>query len=235
MTSASPRNIFLWNKLYFRNGDSKLPRAVVGAMMTLADKDTFEFWVSRATLGKYTGLSIKQVDRQIAANIKSGWLVRLERGSNLTERANRYKLTVPEMDSSVEADSEGTGQMRPDDRTDVSDKLDICVPLTTDRTTLKSSSNTSNNANTSNRGGAESTAYRWIPKADAPDLPDVSSVDWSPFCSTEERTAFYVRYVLNECQGLGLADTNNELQCEFEGFRLSVVNLSEYVELIEKS
>ncbi|MGD1281334.1 hypothetical protein ACKUUI_05975 [Mycobacterium seoulense] len=86
--------IILWDKAYNRNKDATLPRAVVNAIRTHMDNHTLEGWVKAETLADYTGLKIRAVRAQIAANVKAGWLEVVESG-NSSGKANTYRLTYP--------------------------------------------------------------------------------------------------------------------------------------------
>jgi hypothetical protein len=86
--------IILWDQVYNRNGDPNLPRAVVNAIRTHMNNHTLEGWVRAETLADYTGLKLRAVRAQIAANRKAGWLKVVEKG-NSSGKANSYRLTYP--------------------------------------------------------------------------------------------------------------------------------------------
>jgi hypothetical protein len=88
--------IILWDQAYNRNGDSKLPRTVMNAIRTYMDNRTLEGWVRAQTLAEDTGLQERAVWKQIAANVKAGWLQVVKSG-NSSGLANRYRLTIPEV------------------------------------------------------------------------------------------------------------------------------------------
>lgn len=92
--------IIRWDQAYNRNGDKDLPRTVVNVIRTYMDNRTLEGWVKRSTLMRDTGLSERQVDRQIAANVKAGWLEITSRGHS-AGKSNDYRLTHPKADISV--------------------------------------------------------------------------------------------------------------------------------------
>lgn len=92
--------IILWDQAYNRNGDTELPRTVVNAIRTHMDNHTLTGWVRAETLAEYTGLSVRQVRRQIAANVKAGWLG-IPKSGNSSGLANSYRLTFPKGDTSV--------------------------------------------------------------------------------------------------------------------------------------
>lgn len=92
--------IIRWDQAYNRNGDSSFPRAVVNVIRTYMDNDTLAGWVKRSTLMSDTGLSERQVDRQITANVKAGWLEITSRGHS-GGKSNDYRLTYPKADTSV--------------------------------------------------------------------------------------------------------------------------------------
>jgi hypothetical protein len=94
--------IIRWDQAYSRNGDGKLPRAVVHVIRTYMDNDTLAGFVKRETLARDTGLSLRQVDRHIAANVAAGWLEITDQG-NSSGKANDYRLTFPDRDTSVTA------------------------------------------------------------------------------------------------------------------------------------
>jgi len=99
--------------MYNRNGDPKLPRMVVNAIRTHMNNHTLTGWVKQETLADYTGLSVRQVRRQIDANVKAGWLEVTSVG-NSSGLASSYRLTLPKADmdvrigsvSSVKADTD---------------------------------------------------------------------------------------------------------------------------------
>lgn len=91
---ASAPAIIGWDQAYNRNGDAQLPRAVVNVIRTYVDNDTLTGWVKAETLAEATGLQVRGVRKQIAANVKAGWLVVVESG-NSSGKANTYRLTYP--------------------------------------------------------------------------------------------------------------------------------------------
>ena len=107
--------IIEWDQAYNRNGDPKLPRAVVNVIRTYMDNDTVSGWVSQETLMENTGLSESQVRRQIKANVETGWLEVVKRGC--VGKATDYRLTYPEPvtdDRLLDAAGEtNTGHIRP--------------------------------------------------------------------------------------------------------------------------
>ncbi|WP_162625707.1 hypothetical protein, partial [Mycolicibacterium llatzerense] len=96
-------NILVWDQAYNRNRDSKVPRTVVNVIRTYMDNVTMSGFVKRETLAGDTGLSTRQVDRQIAANVDAGWLKIVSRGHS-AGKANDYLLTLPEGDTYVAID-----------------------------------------------------------------------------------------------------------------------------------
>ncbi|VBA57618.1 hypothetical protein LAUMK191_04104 [Mycobacterium attenuatum] len=100
--------IIAWDQAYNRNGDSTLPRTVVNAIRTHANNHTLEAWVKAETLADYTGLQIRAVRAQIAANRKAGWL-EVVRSGNSSGLANRYRLTYPKgvVDDTVPSPTKG--------------------------------------------------------------------------------------------------------------------------------
>lgn len=86
--------IIRWDQAYNRNGESKLPRAVVNAIRTHVDNHTLTGWVKAKTLADYTGLQERAVRAQISTNVKAGWLEVVESG-NSSGKANIYRLTYP--------------------------------------------------------------------------------------------------------------------------------------------
>ncbi|MGU3502416.1 hypothetical protein [Mycobacterium sp. C31M] len=86
--------ILVWDQAYNRNGDVKLPRSVVNVIRTYANNDTLEGWVTAETLARATGLQIRAVRKQIAANVAAGWLEIVKSG-NSSGLANTYRLTYP--------------------------------------------------------------------------------------------------------------------------------------------
>lgn len=83
-----------WDLAYTRNGDGKLPRAVVHAIRTYMGNNSLTGWVKEETLARDTGLSVRQVRRQIKANVEAGWLEITQQG-NSSGLANSYRLTYP--------------------------------------------------------------------------------------------------------------------------------------------
>ncbi|PBA69938.1 hypothetical protein CKJ76_19525 [Mycobacterium avium] len=55
---------------------------------------TLEGWVKAEKLAEYTGLKVRGVRKQIAANVKAGWLEIVQSG-NSSGLANTYRLTYP--------------------------------------------------------------------------------------------------------------------------------------------
>jgi hypothetical protein len=86
-----------WDQAYNRNGDPDLPRAVVNAIRTHMNNHTLTGWVKQETLSDYTGLSVRQVRRQIDANVKAGWLEVVKLG-NSSGLASSYRLAYPKAD-----------------------------------------------------------------------------------------------------------------------------------------
>ena len=90
----SQPEILRWDQAYNRNGDGKLPRAVVNVIRTYMDNDSLAGWVSQETLARDTGLDESNVRRQIRKNAEAGWLVVTKRGR--AGRASEYRLTYPQ-------------------------------------------------------------------------------------------------------------------------------------------
>ncbi|GAB4678007.1 hypothetical protein [Mycobacterium timonense] len=86
--------VIRWDQAYNRNGDPKLPRAVVNAIRTHVDNHTLTGWVKAKTLAEYTGLKERAVRAQISANVKAGWLEIVQSG-NSSGLANTYRLSYP--------------------------------------------------------------------------------------------------------------------------------------------
>ncbi|WP_142395239.1 helix-turn-helix domain-containing protein [Mycobacterium avium] len=61
---------------------------------TYMNNDTLSGFVKQETLARDTGLSLRQVQRQIADNVKAGWLEVAEQGHS-ARKANVYRLTYP--------------------------------------------------------------------------------------------------------------------------------------------
>lgn len=108
--------IIQWDQAYNRNGDGKLPRAVMNVIRTYMNNSTLTYRVSQETLVRDTGLSESQVRRQIRENEKAGWLT-VKRGRS--GRASKYQLTYPQpvIDDRLDvvADESLTGHIRPVD------------------------------------------------------------------------------------------------------------------------
>lgn len=85
--------ILRWDQAYNRNGDSKLPRAVVNVLRTYMNNHSLSGWVKAETLARDTGMSVRGVRKQIAANVAAGWLEIVESGNSA--RATVYRLTYP--------------------------------------------------------------------------------------------------------------------------------------------
>lgn len=95
MTTKVPElPILAWDQAYNRNGDPKLPRAVVNAIRTHVDNRSLIGWVKADTLADYTGLQTRAVRKQISDNVKAGWL-EIVRSGNSSGLANTYRLTYP--------------------------------------------------------------------------------------------------------------------------------------------
>jgi hypothetical protein len=94
MSSSNVPAIIRWDQAYNRNRDPKLPRAVVNAIRTHANNHTLEAWVKAQTLADYTGLQERAIWKQIAANVKAGW-IEIVKSGNSSGLANRYRLTYP--------------------------------------------------------------------------------------------------------------------------------------------
>lgn len=90
----SQPEILRWDQAYNRNGDGKLPRAVVNVIRTYVNNDTLVGWVKAENLALATGLQVRGVRKQIAANVAAGWLEIVESG-NSSGLANTYRLTYP--------------------------------------------------------------------------------------------------------------------------------------------
>ncbi|WP_241472270.1 hypothetical protein [Mycolicibacterium neoaurum] len=90
----STPEILLWDQAYNRCGDAKLPRAVVNVIRTYMNTNTLTGWVKAETLAEATGMQIRGVRKQIAANVAAGWLEVTESG-NSSGKANTYRLTYP--------------------------------------------------------------------------------------------------------------------------------------------
>lgn len=86
--------IIQWDQAYNRNGDPKLPRAVVNVIRTYMDNATLTGWVKQDTLAEATGLQVRGVRKQIAANVAAGWLEVIQVG-NSSGLASTYRLTYP--------------------------------------------------------------------------------------------------------------------------------------------
>lgn len=86
--------VILWDQAYNRNGDPKLQRSVVNVIRTYVNSDSLVGWVKAETLAEATGLQIRGVRKQIAANVKAGWLEVIKSG-NSSGLANTYRLTYP--------------------------------------------------------------------------------------------------------------------------------------------
>lgn len=90
----STPEILLWDQAYNRNGDAKLPRAVVNVIRTYMDNDSLTGWVTQQTIARDTGLDETNVRRQIKKNVDAGWLAVTKRGR--AGRASEYRLTCPQ-------------------------------------------------------------------------------------------------------------------------------------------
>lgn len=86
--------VILWDQAYNRNGDPKLQRSVVNVIRTYVNSDSLVGWVKAETLAEATGLQIRGVRKQIAANVEAGWLEVVKSG-NSSGLANTYRLTYP--------------------------------------------------------------------------------------------------------------------------------------------
>ena len=86
--------ILAWDQAYNRNGDPKLPRAVANVIRTYMNNHSLTGYVKAETLAKHTGLQVRGVRKQIAANVAAGWLEIVESGHS-GRKANVYRLTYP--------------------------------------------------------------------------------------------------------------------------------------------
>lgn len=87
--------IIEWDQAYNRNGDPKLPRTVVNVIRTYMDNHSLTGFVKQETLAEATGLSVRGVRKQIAANVAAGWL-EIEELGNSSGKATVYRLRYPE-------------------------------------------------------------------------------------------------------------------------------------------
>jgi hypothetical protein len=90
----SQPEILKWDQAYNRNGDGKLPRAVMNVIRTYMNNHTLAGWVSQETLARDTGLDESNVRRQIKKNTDAGWIVVTKRGR--AGRASEYRLAYPQ-------------------------------------------------------------------------------------------------------------------------------------------
>ncbi|WP_141682017.1 hypothetical protein [Mycobacterium malmoense] len=67
---------------------------MVNAIRTHVNNHTLEGWVKAEKLAEYTGLKVRGVRKQIAANVKAGWLEIVQSG-NSSGLANTYRLSYP--------------------------------------------------------------------------------------------------------------------------------------------
>ncbi|MBB2992147.1 hypothetical protein FHR72_003643 [Mycolicibacterium iranicum] len=86
--------IIAWDQAYNRNGDGKLPRAVMNVIRTYMNNHTLAGWVSQETLARDIGLDESNVRRQIKKNTEAGWIAVTKRGR--AGRASEYRLTYPQ-------------------------------------------------------------------------------------------------------------------------------------------
>lgn len=111
----SQPEILRWDQAYNRNGESKLPRAVLNVIRTYMNNHTLTGWVSQETLARDTGLDESNVRRQIRKNEDAGWLVVTKRGRS--GRASEYRLAYPQPGEyarlSGDGDEGSTGRIRP--------------------------------------------------------------------------------------------------------------------------
>lgn len=98
MVSEVPA-IIRWDQAYNRSG-ARVPRDVVNVIRTYMNNTTLAGFVRQETLATATGLSIRQVRRQITSNVEAGWLEVTERG-NSSGLASSYRLTYPKADTNV--------------------------------------------------------------------------------------------------------------------------------------
>lgn len=166
--------IIRWDQAYTRNGDGKLPRAVVHAIRTYMNNHTLTGWVRQETLARDTGLTLRQVQRHIAANVAAGWLTVTDPG-NSSGKANDYRLTYPEDDGSVALSGRTTnmsGQARRICRTED----DVYVAPTSPSTSPRNFSRSSEERTSPPEKGDEYVAL-------AADLPNRRSDPRDPFAS----------------------------------------------------
>ncbi|CAN5549099.1 hypothetical protein BH11ACT6_BH11ACT6_29790 [soil metagenome] len=103
--------IIAWDQAYNRNGDGKLPRAVVNVIRTYMDNHTLTGWVSQETLARDTGLDESNVRRQIKKNAEAGWIVVTKRGR--AGRASEYRLTYSQPGADARLEESLTGRICP--------------------------------------------------------------------------------------------------------------------------
>ncbi len=142
MTDGKGR-LLQWLKAYNQTAPKGLQRTVLNAIATHADNYTLEAYPGIDRLADETGLSRRQVSRQIAANRDAGWLwIDPDSGSGSTP--NHYRLTIPRHDTHVMPKVLGrddTGVMpRVLGMTSMASGDDVDVIQTTQGTTHKSSS-----------------------------------------------------------------------------------------------
>jgi len=135
--------IILWDQAYNRNGDPALPKVVINALRTYMDTWTLEGFVKAETLARVTGLSVRQVRRQIAANVEAGWIEITAKGHS-GRKANDYRLTLPKGDMDVTISGPAKGVTDDTQRvTSMTAKGDMDVTPTSPRTSPRSSLSTS--------------------------------------------------------------------------------------------
>lgn len=86
--------IIQWDQAYNRNGNGKLPRAVLNVIRTYMNNRTLTGWVTAETLAEGTGMTVRNVWKQIAANVAAGWIEIVESGNS--SKATVYRLTYPD-------------------------------------------------------------------------------------------------------------------------------------------
>lgn len=106
-TGTNKNNKFRWLESYAYNGDSSTPRAVMMVLFHHADANTLLCYPTVETLGRACGLSTRQVQRQIAANERSGWLKTTRDASNTRKSAPmnaEYQLTFGQSRTNMSTD-----------------------------------------------------------------------------------------------------------------------------------
>ncbi|WP_157556695.1 hypothetical protein [Nocardia acidivorans] len=240
---------FSWMKAFAYNGQ-KLPAEAAIVIWHHINSESLEWNVSYEDMAHASGKSTDAMEAQVKKLVSAGWLTITARGGR--GKKTRYRLAVPEgFDwSRCVQDYKGVeGVHTPNKGRTRRVVGGVDAPVYRDN-----QSPTEIDLYREYNGGADTpvfravsgeriasvptspvqTVYRWTEKAGALALPDIQGKNWNPFLTAEETTAFHVRHVIDNCQGLSRTETNAQLRQHFSPKARRVEDLAEYVEHIKE-